>query len=518
MRKRLLRWALALAAVALPALPSLAQIPDGYYASLKGKKGAELKTAIYNIIKKHKVLSYGSGSNSTWGGFWETDRTDDGYFIDRYSPKSAWVKSTSKGNAGSGMNIEHSFPQSWWGGSDCDLKKDLYNIMPCEAKINGSKSNFGMGVVTNVSTTNGATKIGAGSNGFNVWEPADEWKGDFARGFLYIVTAYQDYQNKWTSESKNSLYNNTYPTLKEWAYKLYIQWAKADKPDQLEIKRNEAVAKIQGNRNPYVDFPNLMEYVWGDSINYEFDPDKTMKSTDYNNEGGGTVNPDPDQPAAGTVISLDFTQGKQDCTETIAKNESTNNSIWLQTSQYGWKASAFVSSTKTNYAADATLAMPEIDLTDYEDATLTLSQAVNFAKGKALQYLSIEATAIDPVDGSKEITKLADFKVPATDGWSFADYKFDLTHFCGSKVTLGFHYTSDATTCCTWEIKKAVVTGTKATTAITTPQTSAGAQGHIDLSKPYDLYTPDGRKLSKGHAGKGLYIIRQGNITRKVIY
>ena len=79
MRKRLLRWALALAAVALPALPSLAQIPDGYYASLKGKKGAELKTAIYNIIKKHKVLSYGSGSNSTWGGFWETDRTDDGY-------------------------------------------------------------------------------------------------------------------------------------------------------------------------------------------------------------------------------------------------------------------------------------------------------------------------------------------------------------------------------------------------------------------------------------------------------
>lgn len=518
MRKRLLRWALALAAVALPALPSLAQIPDGYYASLKGKKGAELKTAIYNIIKNANVLEYGSGSNCTWWGFYVTDRDADGYCIDRYSPKSSWKKfGNTRGSSISGMNIEHSFPKSWWGKTENQAYKDLYNLMPCESKINSTKSNYPMGKVVNNDSGNGWTKVGNGSDGNKYWEPADPWKGDFARGYMYMATTYQNFT--WTgSQALQILQQGAYPTLQKWAYTLYIQWAKADKPDQLEIKRNEAVAKIQGNRNPYVDFPNLMEYVWGDSINYEFDPDKTVKSTDYNNQGGGTVDPDPDQPNAGTVISLDFTQDEQNCTQTIAKNESTNSNIWLQTSQYGWKASAFVSSTKTNYAADATLAMPEIDLIDYEDAKLTISQAVNFAKGKALQYLSVEATAIDPVDGSKEITKLSDFAVPATDSWTFADYTFDLTHFCGSKVTLAFHYTSDATTCCTWEIKKAVVTGTKATTAITTPQTTAGAQGHIDLSKPYDVYTTDGRKVSMGHAGKGLYIIRQGNVTRKVIY
>lgn len=85
MRKRLLHWTLAIVAAVLPAIPSLAQIPDGYYNSLKGKKGAELKTAIYNIIKDAKVLEYGSGKGHTWWGFWDTDRDERGYFIDRYS-------------------------------------------------------------------------------------------------------------------------------------------------------------------------------------------------------------------------------------------------------------------------------------------------------------------------------------------------------------------------------------------------------------------------------------------------
>ena len=53
----------------MPALPMLAQIPEGYYSSLKGKKGAELKTAIHDIIKNAKVLEYGSGNRKTWWAF-----------------------------------------------------------------------------------------------------------------------------------------------------------------------------------------------------------------------------------------------------------------------------------------------------------------------------------------------------------------------------------------------------------------------------------------------------------------
>lgn len=71
-----------------------------------------------------------------------------------------------------------------------------------------------MGVVTKVTNTNGATKVGSGANGLSLWEPADEWKGDFARGYMYIVTAYEDYANKWTSEGKTHYIITPTPLLK----------------------------------------------------------------------------------------------------------------------------------------------------------------------------------------------------------------------------------------------------------------------------------------------------------------
>lgn len=278
MRKKLLRLSLAFLVSVMPALPMLAQIPEGYYSSLKGKKGAELKSAIHDIIKKANVLSYGSGNRSTWWGFWSTDRDESGRFIDRYSSESEWEMSTSQGAVGAGMNIEHSFPKSWWGGAKNQAYEDLYNLMPCESKINSKKSNYPMGIVVSGDIGNGWTKVGKGTDGKWYWEPADPWKGDFARGYMYMATAYQDYN--WSgNQAPQILQQGAYPTLKEWAYKLYIQWAKADKPNALEIKRNNEVAKIQGNRNPYVDFPNLMEYVWGDSTNIAFNPETTVKSS-----------------------------------------------------------------------------------------------------------------------------------------------------------------------------------------------------------------------------------------------
>lgn len=512
MRKKLLRLSLAFLVSVMPALPMLAQIPEGYYSSLKGKKGAELKTAIWKIIKNAKVLEYGSGDQSTWWGFYVTDVTDDGYCIDRYSPRNSWQKYGRRGSSISGMNIEHSFAQSWWGKTNCNLKKDLFNIMPCESKINSSKGNRGMGIVTKVTNTNGATKVGSGANGLNLWEPADEWKGDFARGYMYIVTAYEDYANKWQSEGSNSLYNNTYPTLKEWAYKLYIQWAKADKPDAVEIKRNNDVAKIQGNRNPYVDFPNLMEYVWGDSTNIAFNPETTVKSSSYvNGEGGGGGSIDPD-PNPGTpevnIYQAFFTANDGGCKESIVSNSSPNPHIWKCDPQYGWKATAY--NKGSGYAAEATLSLPEVDLTGYDDAKLTISQAIKFAYGKALDYLKVELKSVDTSDGTVEETPLTDFKVPTEDSWNFSDYTLDLSHFVGTKATISFRYKSDTNMCCTWEIKKATITGTKNSTGI--KETTTEPKDFIDFSKPYDVYSIDGRKLTPSLTNaNSIVIIRQNS-------
>lgn len=513
MRKKLLRLSLAFLVSVMPALPMLAQIPEGYYSSLKGKKGAELKTAIHDIIKNAKVLSYGSGNRKTWWGFWTTDRDESGRFIDRYSSESEWEMSTSQGAAGAGMNIEHSFPKSWWGKTEVQAYKDLYNLMPCKSKINSTKSNYPMGKVVSGDNGNGWTKVGKGDDNNMYWEPADPWKGDFARGYMYMATAYQDYTWK-GDRALQILQQGAYPTLKEWAYKLYIQWAKADKPDDVEIKRNNDVAKIQGNRNPYVDFPNLMEYVWGDSTNIAFNPETTVKSSSYVNGeggGGGSIDPDPNPDATEVnVYQATFTANDGGCKENIISNDSPYSSIWTRTSQYGWKGTAYNKSNKSNHAAEATLSLPEMDLTGYDDAKLTISQAVNFAKGNALKYLKIVVRSVDPEDGTVEISPLSDFKVIESSSWTYYDFTFDLSHYCGTKSTISFRYKSDKDICCTWEIKKATITGKKTATGI--KETTTEPKDFIDFSKPYDVYSIDGRKLTPPLTNvNSIVIIRQNS-------
>lgn len=409
------------------------------------------------------------------------------------------------------MNIEHSFPKSWWGGTKVQAYEDLYNLMPCKSKINSTKSNYPMGKVVSGDNGNGWTKVGKGTDGNNYWEPADLWKGDFARGYMYMATAYQDYNWK-GDKALQILQQGDYPTLQKWAYTLYIQWAKADKPDALEIKRNNDVAKIQKNRNPYVDFPNLMEYVWGDSTNIAFNPETTVKSSSYVNGdggGGGSVDPDPNPDATKVnVYQATFTTNDGGCKESIVSNDSPHSNIWIRTDEYGWKATAFKGS---NYAAEATLSLPEVDLTDYDDAKLTISQAVNYGgKGKAQDYLKVELKSVDTSDGTVEETPLTDFKVPTEDSWNFSDYTLDLSHFVGTKATISFRYTSDANICCTWEIKKATITGTKNSTGI--KETTTEPKDFIDFSKPYDVYSIDGRKLTPSQTNaNSIVIIRQNS-------
>lgn len=248
-----------------------------YAQSLKGKKKAELKTAVYQLIGSPKTLDYGSGYQNTWWGFYYTDRDEaTNECINRYSAKKFYFPSTNKGSIVGGMNIEHSFPKSWWGGGKNNAYKDLFNLYPSDTQANSSKSNYPMGIVESVTEeSEGYDKVGKGTiDGQKnqwCWEPGARYKGDFARAYMYMATAYQNLTWQGT-QGKQQLETGDWPTLKKWAYTLYLPWLKSDPVDELETKRNDAVASIQGNRNLFVDYPYLAEYIWGDSVNVAFDP------------------------------------------------------------------------------------------------------------------------------------------------------------------------------------------------------------------------------------------------------
>ncbi len=486
---------LAIAAI-IPVGNALAQIPDGYYDALKGKKGAELKTAVHNIIKDANVLSYGSGSGSTWWGFYLTDN-DNGYVIDRYSNNSA--KFGTQGSAVSGMNIEHSFPKSWWGGSKNQAYQDLYNLMPSNSTANSSKSNYGMGVVSEATYDNGCIKVGDGDQGFKVWQPSAEWQGDFSRSYMYMATAYQNLT--WTSEGLNSLEQGDYPTLKKWAYQLYIKWCKADPVSKTEIARNEAVYKIQGNRNPFIDFPNLMEYIWGDSVDYAFDPATTVKSTEYS---GG----DSSDTGETVIYTANYKAADGNCVATDITQPQTGIEVWQRTSSYGWKATSSIknsSNTYVKYNAEGTLALPEIDLGGYASASLSFTHMLNYCTSPD-DYLSVEVLC----EGN--VTKLSGFTWPA--GTKFVSVEsgaISLNQFAGKKIQILFRYTGTTSVSATWEIVRAIVSGKKTTSGIK----AISSESQFDSAKPYEVFDLSGRRLSGEDAARGVVIIRQDGKTFK---
>lgn len=246
-----------------------AQIPDGYYNSLKGKREGELKTAIYNLVCNFtKVSSYSNLPQY----FQRTDvYPDSRRWWDMYSDIPLYAPSFS------GLNREHSFPKSWWGGSTTvSAYVDLNHLYPSEARANQAKSNYPLGTVDRTSSIkfdNGITTVGypvqgqGGGAGF-VFEPDDEYKGDFARTYFYMVTCYQNLTWSYTY----MVNQNIYPTLNTWSANMLMKWHRDDPVSEKETMRNEQVYQIQNNRNPFIDHPELAEYLWGNRVGEAFDP------------------------------------------------------------------------------------------------------------------------------------------------------------------------------------------------------------------------------------------------------
>lgn len=271
------------------------QMPNGYYSTAEGKQDAELKTALSKIISGGSRCKYGSrGVNEVhssyymWDAFLLTDRKADGTIFDMYSSLTHYFPTDSLGSvSANGVDLEHGFPKSWWGAanSSADQKNpayvDLHHLMPAESKANSTgKSNYCPGMVDSlVVYENGVFKSGwmKGHPNNRVWEPADEYKGDFARAYFYVVTAYEDYHwidtlviNKngtisygTTKGSYFCLTNESYLEFQPWMQELLLKWHREDPVSRKEIVRHDVVSNIQHNRNPYIDYPELVEYIWG---------------------------------------------------------------------------------------------------------------------------------------------------------------------------------------------------------------------------------------------------------------
>ena len=104
-----------------------------------------------------------------------------------------------------------------------------------------------------------------------VFEPNDEYKGDFARTYFYFATRYKGVA---TSGYGAEVFSSAYPYITKWQLDMLLRWHEQDPVSQKELDRNEAVYESrQGNRNPFIDYPELVDLIFGDSRNIPFMPD-----------------------------------------------------------------------------------------------------------------------------------------------------------------------------------------------------------------------------------------------------
>lgn len=261
------------------------QAPSGYYESSFGKKGYELQVALHQIIMDHEEQTY----RSLWTHFYTTDAKPDGKVWDIYSdnpggtPPYEFVFGDDQcGNySGEGdcYNREHSVPKSWFN-DQYPMYTDLFHMYPTDGYVNNRRANYPLGEVTNASwTSRNGSKVGSNStSGYSgiVFEPIDEYKGDMARSYFYMSTRYMD---KNLGREPQSMFQGY--RLKEWAVALLLQWHEEDPVSRKETDRNNAVYRIQKNRNPFIDYPVLAGMIFGrDSVHF-FNPLSVPEYDDF---------------------------------------------------------------------------------------------------------------------------------------------------------------------------------------------------------------------------------------------
>ena len=164
------------------------------------------------------------------------------------------------------------------------MKSDLFNVYPTDKLVNNKRSKYPYGETNGeiYKSDNGFSKLGTctfpGYSG-TVFEPNDQYKGDFARSYFYIATCYEDVFPRFGGEMTAG---NSYPGYKDWVIDLLLKWHRNDNVDSKEIDRNEAVQKKQHNRNPFIDYPELVEYIWGNKKGIAFNLPTSTDKTDMN--------------------------------------------------------------------------------------------------------------------------------------------------------------------------------------------------------------------------------------------
>lgn len=226
-------------------VPSPNSQPDLLY-----KEGCTGQSRCY----QHQSLGYDKARTILLGGFY-LKKDGNSYalkdvYCDKDRPSSDFIGNAPAPGSipdGTVVNTEHTWPQSKFTGKySTDLQKsDMHHLFPTDSEMNSTRSSYPFGNVTEDQKILKCRESRIGKNGQSrgiVFQPPKNHRGNVARAIFYFSIRYD------------------LPIDSNEEYFLR-QWHKDDPIDEEELQRNEEIYKLQRNRNPFIDHPELVDLI-----------------------------------------------------------------------------------------------------------------------------------------------------------------------------------------------------------------------------------------------------------------
>ena len=283
-----------------------------YYASIDGKTtnaNDDLRKTLCTVISTgYTSIGYSSLQNQMFAA--SSNPTDfvngeNKTMEDIYSskPYKSSDNGSSANNCGAGWNKEHTVPQSWFN-EGSPMKSDAFHVYPTDIKMNSVRSSYPYG---ENDAARSCSSWGYGSLGNStfagytgtVFDPGEggengSYKGDLARTYFYMATRYRTTNFTNGSGSTSFTYSGGVADLTDYMKNLMLKWHREDPVSPKELNRNNAIYAHQHNRNPFIDYPELVEYIWGTKKGQAVVLTALVSAYD----DGGTLPPVPPTPAA----------------------------------------------------------------------------------------------------------------------------------------------------------------------------------------------------------------------------
>ncbi len=293
-----------------------------------GLAGAALLEAVRDYATPRTVITRYEGADGRLAILAEAEAVAPGKVLDRFTNETF----TMPGNDAlpASTAIQTIVPISWWHGAyDGTIGLDLNNMVFAPTDVASLKSDYPPGEVEQATYSNGVWSVGTitvSGTRTNVFTPPTGSEGDFARTFMYMAVVYG---MDWWSDVRASMVmeDGRQYALTDYAKRLFLKWCAADPVDDFERSRAKVIGEAQGAENPFITYPEIAEYLWGDKAGEVF-----TASTPGDSDSVSELKPLKAKYSIATDHTLDLTSPyiSGDVTWSVDGTSSTTQRIPLE--------------------------------------------------------------------------------------------------------------------------------------------------------------------------------------------